>query len=167
MRKTDSNHAAASVGRCPPDPLGFFAWALETAGACRAGQNQLGPLFTALQAAPKPGHRGIRSWTVADVEPTSTRGPHIRASAVVSFCLHRLLLLTTNCLLLLTRMSPFARTTTRYSRPVSRSFQKETNPGFVVSKRRQGHLGKFEKRMMGWVLGSGLLARTEWWPEGW
>ena len=28
-------------------------------------------------------------------------------------------------------------------------------------------MGKLEKRMMGWVFGSGLLARTEWWPEGW
>ena len=115
VRKTDSNHAAASVGRCPPDPLGFFALALEMAGACRAGQNEPGPLFAALQAAPKPGPRGILSWAVADVEPTNTRGPHSRASALVSFCSLSLLLQTTNRLLLLTRMSPFARTATAFS----------------------------------------------------
>jgi len=44
---------------------------------------------------------------------------------------------------------------------LSRSFQKETNWGSVVSKRRQGHLGRLEKKMAGLVFGSGLLARIE------
>src|ERR1035438_9291069 len=33
-------------GRCPPDPLGFFALQLETAGACQPDQAGAGPLFT-------------------------------------------------------------------------------------------------------------------------
>jgi len=116
MRKTDSNHVAASGGRCPPDPLGFSALALETAGACPSGQDQPGPLFTALQAAPKSDPRRIPSGAVADAEPTSTKRPHNWASALVSFCSLSLLLLTTNRLLLLSRLSPFARTATQRAR---------------------------------------------------
>src|ERR1035437_10712201 len=87
-----SRERSRSGGRCPPDPLGFFALPLETAGACRAGQDQPSPLFTAFQAAPKLGVRRIPSWAVADAEPTSTRRPHNRASALVSFCSLSLLL---------------------------------------------------------------------------
>ena len=32
-----SSEPSRTGGRCPPDPLGFFALWLETAGACRAG----------------------------------------------------------------------------------------------------------------------------------
>ena len=33
-------------GRCPPDPLGYIALELETAGACQPDQARVGPLFT-------------------------------------------------------------------------------------------------------------------------
>src|ERR1022692_4592196 len=32
-------------GRCPPDPLGYIALELETAGACQPDQARVGPLF--------------------------------------------------------------------------------------------------------------------------
>ena len=99
-------------GRCPPGHLGFFALELETAGACQAGEPQSDPLFTSLQAGTQVAstHSFVLGWSAAD--PTPITRPHNRASALVSFCPPSLLLLTTNCLLLLSRMSPFARTAT-------------------------------------------------------
>ena len=40
-------------------------------------------------------------------------------------------------------------------------FKRRQIAGFVVFKRRQGHLGRFENRIVGLALGSGAAARTE------
>src|ERR1019366_2620383 len=85
---------------------------LETAGACQAGQAQSDPLFTSLQARTLVASTQsfVLGWS--DADPTPITRPHKRASTFVSFCPPSLLLLTTNCLLLLSRLSPFARTAT-------------------------------------------------------
>src|ERR1039458_8006281 len=46
-----SGERSRTGGRCPPDPLGFFALQLETAGACRAGRPPPDLPFTSLQPA--------------------------------------------------------------------------------------------------------------------
>ena len=54
--------------------------------------------------------------------------------------------------------SPFGPACQVESSGLSWSFQKETNWGFVVSKRRQGHLGRLEKM----ITGFGFLDRVCW-----
>ena len=46
-----SGERSGTGGRCPPDPLGFSAFGLAPAGACRAGQTQPDLPYARLQSA--------------------------------------------------------------------------------------------------------------------
>src|ERR1019366_3772189 len=110
-----SGERSRTGGRCPPDPLGFFALQLETAGACRAGITPARPAVYkppvgAQVASPQSP---ILRWSTSRLSEVH---PQTRGSDKSLLLIARLLLLTTNCLLLLTQMSPFARPATPCNR---------------------------------------------------
>jgi len=124
----------------PQTPWDFSLWSLKRQG----------------HAEPKPGsplwyrppgrHPGRIS---AECHPRLERRSSPRhqkatqqASALVSFCSPSLLLLTTNCLLLLSQVSPFARTATRKAAKVQR---RKDLGGWV--RPPGGYTATFERRL--------------------
>ena len=96
-----SRERSRTGGRCPPDPLGFFALRLETARTCRAGRPQPDLPFTSLQSALglRPRRALSSDGARQGYQPSIGRQAGLSKSPLL---LARPLLLTTNCPLLLT-----------------------------------------------------------------
>ena len=83
--KFSSPQCSKPGGRCPPDPLGFNAWELETAGACRAGRTQPDLPFTSLQSALGLRPRRALSSAEAAKHDTDATAPGNGVRALFSF----------------------------------------------------------------------------------